>query len=80
MRRLARLCVEAHQMTMYRKMAARQACSLRFFENGSRLVPTGFPTQPGRSNIRLRRVVSILAESGVEGLDEVGVGDAKDAA
>jgi len=60
-------------------MAAHQQCSLRFFEDGSRLVPIGFPTQPGRSNIRLGNVIDILAEAGVGGVN-AGVEDARNAA
>ena len=66
--RLARLCVEAHLKTTYRKMANGQKCSLRFFDNGSRLAPTGLPTHAGRSNKRLGNVIGVLAEAGVEGI------------
>lgn len=66
--RLARLCVDVHQATTYRKMAGGQKCSLRFFENGPRLVPTGILTQAGRSGIRLHNVIGILAEAGIEGI------------
>jgi hypothetical protein len=69
--RLAQLCVEAHLKTTYRKMANGQNCSLRFFENGPRLAPTGLPAHAGRSNIRLRNVIGILAEAGVEGMGRV---------
>ena len=66
--RLAQLCVDAHQRTTYRKMAAGQKCSLRFFGNGPRLVPTGILTQAGRSGTRLHNVIGILAEAGIEGI------------
>lgn len=66
--KLARLCVDAHLKTTYRKMAGGQKCSLRFFENGSRLVPTGIAAEAGRSGIRLHNVIGILAEAGIEGI------------
>lgn len=66
--KLAKICVDAHLATTYRKMAGGQKCSLRFFEDGARFIPTGLTAQAGRSGIRLHNVIGILAEAGVEGV------------
>ena len=65
MRRLvSEVVVPAHLRTTFRKMAAGQGCSLRFFVDGQRLVPVGTPTVAGRSNDRLRRVLGWLWDIG----------------
>jgi hypothetical protein len=62
---LARLVVEAHLSTTLRKMGQGQKCSLRFYPEGNRLVPTGRGVYPGYSGDRLGNVLNMWADLGL---------------
>lgn len=63
-RSLAGLVVSRHLETTLRKMGAGQKCSLRFFPEGDRLVPTGHIVSPGYSGDRLGNVLNMSADVG----------------
>ncbi len=63
-RRLCRLVVSRHLETTLRKMGAGQKCSLRFYPEGERLVPTGYSVFPNYSGDRLGNVLNIFADIG----------------
>jgi hypothetical protein len=67
---LAEIAAEAHLATTFRKMAAGQKCSLRFFPDGPRLRATGLPANAGQSGSRLENIIQVLADAGVEGVAE----------
>jgi hypothetical protein len=62
--RLCRLVASRHLETTLRKMGAGQKCSLRFFPEGERLVPTGYAVSPSYSGDRLGNVLNICADVG----------------
>lgn len=68
LRGLARVAIEAHLATTFRKMGGRQKCSLRFFPEGPKLISTGTSTRPGRSGTRLWNLIRVLQDAGVLGL------------
>lgn len=61
---LRQVVISAHLQTTYRKMSNGLPCSLRFFSEGERLVPTGQDVSPGRSNGRLTRLFGIMRDVG----------------
>jgi hypothetical protein len=61
---LCRLVASRHLETTLRKMGAGQKCSLRFFPEGDRLVPTGYVVRPSYSGDRLGNVLNICADIG----------------
>jgi hypothetical protein len=63
-RQLCQLVVSRHLETTLRKMGAGQKCSLRFFPEGERLVPTGYAVSPGYSGDRLGNVLNMCADLG----------------
>lgn len=63
-RALCHLVVTRHIETTLRKMANEQKCSLRFFPEGEKLLPTGFVVNPGYSGDRLGNVLNIGADLG----------------
>jgi len=63
-RALCHLVVTRHIETTLRKMANQQKCSLRFFPEGEKLLPTGFIVNPGYSGERLGNVLNISADLG----------------
>lgn len=63
-RQLCRLVVSRHLETTLRKMGAGQKCSLRFFPEGEKLVPTGYVVYPSYSGDRLGNVLNICADLG----------------
>lgn len=65
---LAGVAVGSHLANTFRKMAAGQHCSLRFFPEGSRLLGLGRPTRAGRSGSRLWNVISVLRDAGEPGI------------
>ncbi len=68
LRSLARIAVEAHFATTFRKMGGGQKCSLRFFPEGAKLLTTRAATPAGRSGSRLWNMVRVLEDAGVPGL------------
>lgn len=67
---LLNLVALAHLETTFRKMAAGQKCSLRFFLDGERLRSTGLTVQAGRSGDRLTNVMRFLCDLGEFKLNE----------
>lgn len=63
-RALCHLVVTRHIETTLRKMANQQKCSLRFYPEGEKLIPTGFIVNPGYSGDRLGNVLNIAADLG----------------
>lgn len=61
---MCRLVVSRHLETTLRKMGGGQKCSLRFFPEGERLVPTGYVVTPSYSGDRLGNVLNISADLG----------------
>jgi len=49
-------------------MSRGQKCSLRFFPEGQKLLPTGMRVSAGRSGTRLTNVIRILQDAGVAGI------------
>lgn len=66
--RLTEVAARAHLEATFGKMERGQKCSLRFFPEGQRLRTTGGISSAGRSGPRLRNVIQILRDAGVEGL------------
>jgi hypothetical protein len=66
--RVAAVVAHAHMANTFRKMAAGQKCSLRFFPEGSRLRTTGDTAGAGRSGPRLGNVIRILQDVGMDGV------------
>jgi len=67
---IIRFCVvEPHVKTTLRKMGQGQQCSLRFFPEGQKLMPTGIDTYAGWSGSRLDNTVRMMADIGL--CDEV---------
>jgi len=62
---LARVVVSRHLSTTLRKMGQGQKCSLRFYPEGSRLVPTGIRVLPSYSGDRLGNVLNMWADIGL---------------
>jgi hypothetical protein len=56
--------VEPHLKTTLRKMGQGQQCSLRFFPEGQRLIPTGIDTYAGWSGSRLDNTIRMMADIG----------------
>ena len=68
---LIKFCVvEPHLKTTLRKMGQGQQCSLRFFPEGQKLIPTGIDTNAGWSGSRLDNTIRMMADIGF--CDEVG--------
>lgn len=63
-RALCHLVVTRHIQVTLRKMANQQKCSLRFFPEGEKLMPTGFIVSPGYSGDRLGNFLNISADLG----------------
>jgi hypothetical protein len=62
--------VEPHLKTTLRKMGQGQQCSLRFFPEGKKLVPTGIDTNAGWSGSRLNNAIRMISDIGIcEALD-----------
>lgn len=62
---LIKFCVvEPHLKTTLRKMSQGQQCSLRFFPEGQRLIPTGIDTHAGWSGSRLDNTIRMMADIG----------------
>lgn len=62
--------VEPHLKTTLRKMGQGQQCSLRFFPEGKKLVPTGIDTNAGVSGSRLNNTIRMMSDIGIcEALD-----------
>jgi len=62
--------IEPHLKTTLRKMGQGQQCSLRFFPEGKKLVPTGIDTNAGVSGSRLNNTIRMMADIGIcEALD-----------
>ncbi len=62
---LIKFCVvEPHLKTTLRKMGQGQQCSLRFFPEGQRLIPTGIDTYAGWSGSRLDNTIRMMADIG----------------
>lgn len=62
--------VEPHLKTTLRKMGQGQQCSLRFFPEGKKLVPTGIETNAGVSGSRLNNTMRMMSDIGIcEALD-----------
>jgi len=62
--------VEPHLKTTLRKMGQGQHCSLRFFPEGKKLVPTGIDTNAGVSGSRLNNTIRMMSDIGIcEALD-----------
>ena len=59
---LARVVIEPHLSTTFRKMGEGQKCSLRFYPEGDTLRTTGIPVRPGHSNSRLRNVLRMMSD------------------
>ena len=64
----AGIAVGSHLTNTFRKMAAGQHCSLRFFPEGPRLLGLGRPTGAGRSGSRLWNVINVLRDAGEPGI------------
>lgn len=63
---IIRFCVvEPHLKTTLRKMGQGQQCSLRFFPEGQKLIPTGNETYAGKSGSRLDNTVRMMADIGM---------------
>lgn len=63
---IIRFCVvEPHLKTTLRKMGQGQQCSLRFFPEGQKLIPTGNETYAGKSGSRLDNTVRMMADIGI---------------
>lgn len=56
--------VEPHLKTTLRKMGQGQQCSLRFFPEGKKLVPTGIETNAGWSGSRLNNAIRMMSDIG----------------
>jgi len=54
--------VEPHLKTTLRKMGQGQQCSLRFFPEGKKLIPTGIDTNAGVSGSRLNNTMRMMAD------------------
>lgn len=69
--KVTNLCViEPHLKTTLRKMGQGQQCSLRFFPEGKKLVPTGIDTNAGWSGSRLNNAIRMMSDIGIcEALD-----------
>ena len=62
---LIKFCVvEPHLKTTLRKMGQGQQCSLRFFPEGQKLIPTGIDTYAGWSGSRLDNTIRMMADIG----------------
>lgn len=62
--------VEPHLKTTLRKMGQGQHCSLRFFPEGKKLMPTGIDTNAGWSGSRLDNALRMMSDIGIcKGLD-----------
>jgi hypothetical protein len=57
--------VEPHLKTTLRKMGQGQQCSLRFFPEGKKLVPTGIDTNAGVSGSRLNNTIRMMSDIGI---------------
>lgn len=57
--------VEPHLKTTLRKMGQGQQCSLRFFPEGKKLVPTGIDTNAGVSGSRLNNTIRMMSDIGM---------------
>lgn len=57
--------IEPHLKTTLRKMGQGQQCSLRFFPEGKKLVPTGIDTNAGWSGSRLDNTIRMIADIGM---------------
>jgi len=57
--------VEPHLKTTLRKMGQGQQCSLRFFPEGKKLVPTGIDTNAGVSGSRLNNTIRMMSDIGL---------------
>ena len=57
--------VEPHLKTTLRKMRQGQQCSLRFFPEGKKLVPTGIDTNAGVSGSRLNNTIRMMSDIGI---------------
>ena len=60
----SQIAIQPHLGTTLRKMGQGQKCSLRFFPEGDRLLPTGTSVWAGFSGSRLGNVLGILADIG----------------
>lgn len=56
--------VEPHLKTTLRKMGQGQQCSLRFFPEGKKLIPTGIETNAGVSGSRLNNAIRMMSDIG----------------
>lgn len=56
--------VEPHLKTTLRKMGQGQQCSLRFFPEGKKLMPTGIETNAGWSGSRLDNTLRMMSDIG----------------
>jgi hypothetical protein len=66
MLKVLNLCViEPHLKTTLRKMGQGQTCSLRFFPEGKKLVPTGIDTNAGWSGSRLNNAMRMMSDIGI---------------
>jgi len=57
--------IEPHLKTTLRKMGQGQQCSLRFFPEGKKLVPTGIDTNAGVSGSRLNNTIRMMSDIGI---------------
>jgi len=57
--------VEPHLKTTLRKMGQDQQCSLRFFPEGQKLIPTGIETIAGKSGSRLNNTMRMMSDIGL---------------
>ena len=56
--------IEPHLKTTLRKMGQDQQCSLRFFPEGQKLMPTGVETKAGISGSRLNNTMRMISDIG----------------
>lgn len=64
--KILNLCViEPHLKTTLRKMGQGQTCSLRFFPEGKKLIPTGIDTNAGFSGSRLKNTMRMMSDIGI---------------
>jgi hypothetical protein len=56
--------IEPHLKTTLRKMGQDQQCSLRFFPEGQKLMPTGVETKAGISGSRLNNTMRMMSDIG----------------
>lgn len=57
--------VEPHLKTTLRKMGQGADCSLRFFPEGQKLIPTGIETYAGQSGSRLDNTIRMMSDIGI---------------